>query len=120
MAKAFDTRESIWLPPLQLASSPHEALLIDVTFGTSLNVGCGLIRRHGKNTCYVNSTLRALFHCTPEFKRWIYEQIDEHIEVVTRNANESCDCSICAFGDIFRRQRNSSNSVAFEPKLIFG
>ncbi|KAK8747904.1 hypothetical protein OTU49_016221 [Cherax quadricarinatus] len=68
------------------------------------------------NTCYMNSSLQALFHI-PAMANWLMEDLSSHTQRCEINSSNASFCSVCAMMRTFRSTLDRSNTV-IKPSLI--
>ncbi|KAF2358197.1 Peptidase C19 ubiquitin carboxyl-terminal hydrolase [Trinorchestia longiramus] len=68
------------------------------------------------NTCYLNSSLQALFHI-PAFGNWLLEESESHLHQCSQNGMNASFCSLCAMIKTLRLSRQPSQNV-IRPHLI--
>uniref|UniRef100_A0A336LW92 Ubiquitin carboxyl-terminal hydrolase n=1 Tax=Culicoides sonorensis TaxID=179676 RepID=A0A336LW92_CULSO len=82
------------------------------SLGRRWNVGSGMINMG--NTCYLNSTLQALFH-VPSVASWLYSDV-EHRQRCCEN--ESNGCIICAMAKTLIQSQTNTNSP-MRPQNVY-
>ncbi|XP_068223261.1 ubiquitin carboxyl-terminal hydrolase 36-like [Palaemon carinicauda] len=80
----------------------------------TLPPGAGMINLG--NTCYMNSSLQALFHI-PSMANWLMEDLSNHTQRCEANASSASYCSICAMMRTLRSTLDRSANV-IKPSLI--
>ncbi|XP_063606456.1 ubiquitin carboxyl-terminal hydrolase 36-like isoform X2 [Penaeus indicus] len=68
------------------------------------------------NTCYMNSSLQALFHI-PAMANWLLEDLSNHTQRCEANSSNASYCSVCAMMRTLRQTLDRSNNV-IKPSLI--
>ncbi|XP_071545185.1 uncharacterized protein [Panulirus ornatus] len=76
--------------------------------------GAGMVNMG--NTCYLNSSLQALFHI-PAMANWLIEDLSSHTTRCENISGNASYCSVCAMMRTFRSTLDRSNTV-IKPSLI--
>uniref|UniRef100_A0A1B6H560 Ubiquitin carboxyl-terminal hydrolase n=1 Tax=Homalodisca liturata TaxID=320908 RepID=A0A1B6H560_9HEMI len=83
----------------------------------SVPIGSGMINLG--NTCYLNSTLQALFH-VPAFVNWLLNDKAHKDKCETMNGLTHTECLICAMLKTLKcSMENSASSSPIRPHLIY-
>ncbi|RZF34944.1 hypothetical protein LSTR_LSTR015607 [Laodelphax striatellus] len=80
----------------------------------SAPVGAGMVNL--RNTCYLNSTLQALFH-VPSFVNWLLNDKSHVSKCQLLNGLTHSECLICAMKSVLIAHRSTNNAI--KPILIY-
>ncbi|XP_053661969.1 ubiquitin carboxyl-terminal hydrolase 36 [Anopheles marshallii] len=112
-AGRMDTTNTNTLPTPKRTLFPRENVQIGwKTTGRKWLVGAGMMNMG--NTCYLNSTLQALFH-VPAIANWLLS--DEPHRVKCDEGGSGGNCIICAMAKTLLESQ--SNQTAFRPYLVY-
>lgn len=95
---------------------PRESVQIGwKSSGRKWQIGAGMI--NVGNTCYLNSTLQALFH-VPSFANWLLSDVEEaHRESCENYSGSQGGCIICAMSKTLIASQKSHQP--FKPLLVY-
>uniref|UniRef100_A0A182TCS2 Ubiquitin carboxyl-terminal hydrolase n=1 Tax=Anopheles maculatus TaxID=74869 RepID=A0A182TCS2_9DIPT len=112
-AGRMDTSTNTTLPPPKRTLFPRESVQIGwKTTGRKWLVGAGMMNMG--NTCYLNSTLQALFH-VPAIANWLLS--DEPHRMKCDDGGSGGSCIICAMAKTLLESQ--TNHTAFRPYLVY-
>uniref|UniRef100_A0A1B6D2S0 Ubiquitin carboxyl-terminal hydrolase n=1 Tax=Clastoptera arizonana TaxID=38151 RepID=A0A1B6D2S0_9HEMI len=111
--KATLMNKSDVLPKPKKVLYPPE--LIELGWKDNVPVGAGLFNLG--NTCYLNSTLQALFH-VPAFVNWLLDDKIHTTKCEILNGINHTECIICAMKKTLNYSHNNSGSV-IKPVQIY-
>uniref|UniRef100_A0A182XYZ4 Ubiquitin carboxyl-terminal hydrolase 36 n=1 Tax=Anopheles stephensi TaxID=30069 RepID=A0A182XYZ4_ANOST len=112
-AKSMDTATNTTLPTPKRTLFPRESVQIGwKTTGRKWLVGAGMMNMG--NTCYLNSTLQALFH-VPAIANWLLS--DEPHRMKCDDGGSGGSCIICAMAKTLLESQ--TNHTAFRPYLVY-